>query len=219
MWSSWYQSDPGPNTVGNRAQTERSTDSRKFRGTVRSVSEIDRPLASVKARTSSALARPCSESWAPTTRLRPRHSNESKLSRSLIAAAEVLRQRRDVVPDPVGDCGRHLATHDGRRLHRDLPLVRQHDRLQPHQVLAAAATGAMDIGNTRSDGYLLRQRLPAGRRLRRGRRGLLGGLACLDRLGPRSRPQAGRAPRPGAAWATAPLRDEWPAQPGRALAE
>ena len=46
---------------------------------------IDWPLASLKARTSSALARPCSDSLAPATRLRPRHSNELKLSRSLMA--------------------------------------------------------------------------------------------------------------------------------------
>ena len=31
------------------------------------------------------------------------------------------------------------------------PLVRQHHRLQPHQILAAAAAGAMDVGNAGGD--------------------------------------------------------------------
>src|ERR1035441_7244592 len=84
MWSSWYQSEPGPSTVEKRAHTECSTLSRSSRDTVRSVSDIDWPLASFRARTSSALARPCSDSLAATTRLLPRHLNESKLSRSLI---------------------------------------------------------------------------------------------------------------------------------------
>src|SRR5882762_9415716 len=84
MWSSWYQSEPGPSTVENRAHTECSTLSRSARDTVRSVSEIDWPLASFSPRTSSALARPCSDSLAPVTPLRPRQSNESKLSRSLM---------------------------------------------------------------------------------------------------------------------------------------
>ena len=60
-----------------------------------------------------------------------------------------------------------------------LPLVRQHDRLQPHQVLAAAATGAMDIGNAGRNGDGVGQRQPAGRWLRRRLRcgrGLLLGL-------------------------------------------
>ena len=48
-----------------------------------------------------------------------------------------------------------------------LPLVRQHDRLQPHQVLAPAATGAMDVGNAGRNGDGVGQCQPAGRRLRR----------------------------------------------------
>ena len=89
-------------------------------------------------------------------------------------AAELLRQRRDIAADPVGDRRRHAATEDCRWLHRHLPLVGQHDRLQPHQILAAAAAGTMDVGNAGSDGDFLRQRLPARRRLRLGRRLLIG---------------------------------------------
>ena len=118
------------------------------------------------ARTSSALARPCSESLAPTTRLRPRHSNESKLSRSLMALPRRCRQRRHVGADPLGHRGRHGTAQDRRGLHRNPPLVRQHDRLQPHQILAAAAAGALDVGNAGRDRDRLGQRQPAGRRLR-----------------------------------------------------
>ena len=94
-------------------------------------------------------------------------------------AAEAGRERRDIVADPFGQRGRHGTAQDGRRLHRNPPLVRQHDRLQPHQVLAAAATGAMDIGNAGRNGDGVGQRQPAGRRLRRRLRcgaGLILGL-------------------------------------------
>ena len=83
MWSSWYPSEPGPSTVMNRMQADFIIVSRNSCGTLRSVSAIVRPSASLIARISSALARPCSDSFAPATRLRPRHSNESKLSSSL----------------------------------------------------------------------------------------------------------------------------------------
>ncbi len=66
---------------------------------------------------------------------------------------------------------------DRRRLHRDLPLVRQHDRLQPHQILAAAAAGALDIGDAGGDRDRLGQRQPAGRGRRRCRH--FGGLVGL----------------------------------------
>ena len=74
----------------SRADGMQHTSRGASRATPRSVSEIERPLASLSERTSSALARPCSDSCAPTTRLRPRHSNESKLSSSLIVGAEAL---------------------------------------------------------------------------------------------------------------------------------
>jgi len=128
------------------------------RGTVRSVSEIVLPSTNLKARTSSALARPCSESCAPTTRLRPRHSNESKLSEIGDGGAEALRQRRDITANPVGQCCRHLTAQDRRRFYRNLPLVRQHDRLQPHQILAPAAAGALDVGDTGRNGDFVCQR-------------------------------------------------------------
>ena len=77
-------SRPSPGPAPSRTACRRNAARSRAisRGTVRSVSEIVLPSANLKARTSSALARPCSESLAPTTRLRPRHSNESKLSRS-----------------------------------------------------------------------------------------------------------------------------------------
>ena len=85
------------------------------------------------------------------------------------------RQRRHVGADPVGDRGRHGAAQDRRRLHRNPPLVRQHHRLQPHQVLAAAAAGALDVGDAGGDRDRIGQRQPAGRRRRR-RGGLFGRL-------------------------------------------
>ena len=52
----------GALTVEKRAQAECNTLSRTSRATVRSVRKIDLPPTNLKARTSSALARPCSES-------------------------------------------------------------------------------------------------------------------------------------------------------------
>ena len=98
--------------------------------------------------------------------------------------AEALRQRRDITTDPAGQCCRHLTAQDRRRLHRNLPLVRQHDRLQPHQILAPAAAGPLDVGDTGRNGDFVRQRQPAGRWLWRGLRcgrGLLVGLAVRGR--------------------------------------
>ena len=84
-------------------------------------------------------------------------------------AAEACRQRRHVGADPVGDRRRHRAAQDRRRLHRDPPLVRQHHGLQPHQILAAAAAGALDVGDAGGDRDRIGQRQPAGRgRRRRG---------------------------------------------------
>ena len=68
-----------------------------------------------------------------------------------MALPQARRQRRDVGADPVRDRRRHGAAQDRRGLHRDLPLVRQHHGLQPHQILAAAAAGAMDVGNAGGD--------------------------------------------------------------------
>ena len=126
------------------------------------------------------------------------------------------RQRRDVGADPVGDRRRHGAAQDRRGLHRDLPLVRQHHRLQPHQILAAAAAGAMDVGNAGGDRDRLGQRQPAGRGLALAGRGRWAPVRPACRA---ARLPAGSAasaagwspsarldrpgPRPGAASATA----------------
>ena len=99
-------------------------------------------------------------------------------------AAESLRQRRDIVADPVGEPGRHGTAQDRRRLHRNLPLVRQHDRLQPHQILAPAPASAANVGDAGRNCDGVGQRQPAGRWLWRGlrcRRGLLVGLAVRGR--------------------------------------
>ena len=72
-------------------------------------------------------------------------------------------QRHDVGADPVRDRRRHRAAQGRRRVDRHPLLVRQHDRFQPHQVLAAAGSGPMDVGNRGRDRDLFRQRLPAGR--------------------------------------------------------
>ena len=177
MWSSWYQSEPGPSTVENRAHTECSTLSRNSRGTVRSVSEIDRPSASLKERTSSALARPCSDKAAPTMRLRPRHSNESKLSRSVMTLPRLLGQRRHVGADPVGDRRRHGAAEDRRRLDRDPTLVGQHHGLQPHQVFSTAAAGDHGCRECWARSQSLRS-APAGKPRAEARRSRLGRLVA-----------------------------------------
>jgi len=62
------------------------TFSRHSCGTLRSVNERDWPFANLSARTSRAFASPCSDNLAPGTRLRPRHSKESKLSRTAMEA-------------------------------------------------------------------------------------------------------------------------------------
>ena len=98
--------------------------------------------------------------------------------------AEALRQRRDIAADPLGQRGRHGTAQDRRRLHRNPPLVRQHDRLQPHQILAPAAAGALDVGDAGRNRDFVGQRQPAGRWLWRGLRcgrGLLVGLAVRGR--------------------------------------
>ncbi len=136
-------------------------------------------------------------------------------------AAEARGQRRDVGADPVGDRGGHGAAQDRRGLQRNLPLVRQHHRLQPHQILAAAAAGAVDVGNAGGNGDRIGQRQPAGRGRRRPRRsrrfGRLVRLGRCRRLlrGARASPARSPARPPDAALATAPLRV---ARPGAAFA-
>ena len=159
-----------PSPAPARSKTARTPNAARFsrssRDTVRSVSEIDWPLASLRARTSSALARPCSDSCAPTTRLRPRHSNELKLSRSLIALPRLAASGAMSVRIQSAIAEAIVQRRIAAGFTDDLPLVRQHDRLEPHQILAAAAAGAMDVGNAGGNGDRVGQRQPAGRGLR-----------------------------------------------------
>ena len=69
-------------------------------------------------------------------------------------AAQALGQRHHVGADPVREGGSHGAAENGRGLYRYQPLVRQHHRLQPDEVLAPATAGAVNIWNTGGDGDL-----------------------------------------------------------------
>ena len=106
MWSSWYQSEPGPSTVENRAQTECSTLSRTSRATVRSVSDIDCPLASFRRERRARW-----RGHVRTVERRPRDCGRGirKIEIVEIAdrAAEARGQRRDVGANPVRDRGGH----------------------------------------------------------------------------------------------------------------
>ena len=77
-------------------------------------------------------------------------------------AAETFGERLDRGADPVGDGRCHATTQRRRGLEQHAVLVRQHDRLQPHQVLAAAVAGPVDVGNRRRNRDLFGQREPAG---------------------------------------------------------
>src|SRR6476619_3266287 len=80
MCDSCCASAPGPSTVVKRWQALSRISSRNSFGTEMSVSPIERPSANINERTSTALPLPCSLSFAPATRLRPRHSKSSKVS-------------------------------------------------------------------------------------------------------------------------------------------
>ncbi len=147
------------------------------------------------------------------------------MSRTLISLPSFCGQRRDVGADPVGDGGRHRAAQRRRRRHRDAVLVRQHDRLEPHEVGAAAAAGPLDVGNARRDRDVFRQRQPASRRLRRRGRvpgRLLGGL--VGSVVPGFAAAGLRRSAAGASGRTRPRQRNFrrmyaPAQPRRAIAE
>src|SRR5262249_51864656 len=73
-------SAPLPSTVEKRVHALSLNFSRKDLATLALLSSITSPFASFNARTSSALACPCSLTCAPVTPLRGRQSNESRLS-------------------------------------------------------------------------------------------------------------------------------------------
>ena len=89
-------------------------------------------------------------------------------------AAEARRQRRHVGADPVRDRGRHGAAEGRRGLQRNPPFVWQHHGFQPHQILAAAIAGTLDVGDAGGDRDRVCQRQPASRRRWRGRVGFDG---------------------------------------------
>ena len=89
-----------------------------------------------------------------------------------LAASGAMSVRiQSAIADAIG------AAQDRRGLHRNPPLVRQHHGLQPHQILAAATAGAMDVGNAGGDRDRLRS-APAGR----PRAAAGAGAACFGRL-------------------------------------
>ena len=79
-------------------------------------------------------------------------------------APQRLRQRHDIGADPVGDSRGHWAAQLRRGLERRTAAIRQHHRLQPDQIVAAA--GAVVDGRDR----------------RRHRNGVSQGLAAVRRL-------------------------------------
>ncbi len=216
MWSSWYQSEPGPSTVENRAQTECSTLLAQL-ARHRAVGQRDRlAVGELEGANVERVGAAVFGELGADDAVAAAAFERVEIVEIADGAAEARRQRRDVGADPVGDRGRHRAAQDRRRLHRDPPLVRQHDRLQPHQILAAAAAGAVDVGNAGRNRDLLGQRQPAGRGRRR-RRARPARPACPSRRAPAFPPRAFRARpqglRPDAASAAAPPRG---ARPGAA---
>ena len=148
--------------------SECSTVSRNSRGTVRSVSAIDRPL---KASTPDSVGA-CSDGLVASsaaafeqveiieiTRSHSQGAASGAMSvRIQSATAEAMAQRRIAA-----------------RFHRNLPLVRQHDRLQPHQILAPAAARAMDVGML---GAMAMASVTASRQAEAGAGGEGSGAAC-----------------------------------------
>ena len=80
------------------------------------------------------------------------------------------RELRQVVAHPVGDRLGHVATEHGRRIDLDPAAVGEDDRLEPHQIAAAAVAGALDGIDRRRNRALGGQPDTAGGRRRRWRR-------------------------------------------------
>ena len=112
---------------------------------------------------------------APATRLRPRQSNESKLSSSLtdVPPSEAIAATSPRTHSAMRR--RHRTAQRRRRLQRHAALVPQHHGLEPDDIVAAACARPDDRRQRRCDRNFLGQREPAGGRLRRGLfdRGLL----------------------------------------------
>ena len=132
-----------------------------------SVRPSSRPSASLKSRTSSASARPCSLT------LRGVHvvAAAAVVGSEIVEPAQrrqVFQRRRDVLAHPIGDRLRHRAAQYRRRRHRDFAPIGQDDRVHLHGIVGAAIARP-DQDGQRLEFRDLRQAHLAGRRLRRRR--------------------------------------------------